>query len=162
MDFLVSVVFLTTEKSECFNIFEVAKKAEAEGRLEDAVAFFDKAGECFLRNRELLFAFKSFLCCANIYEKIGDLKEVLLCLKKATLLGDELFAQGKMEFFEFGEALFVMASTLGKMHRKKEALKVLEYTINLDKREEKEGGKKPPWIEEAMVLLENLKKENVE
>ncbi len=162
MDFLVSVVFLTTEKSECFNFFEVAKKAEAEGRLEDAVAFFDKAGECFLRNRELLFAFKSFLCCANIYEKIGDLKEVLLCLKKATLLGDELFAQGKMEFFEFGEALFVMASTLGKMHRKKEALKVLEYTINLDKREEKEGGKKPPWIEEAMVLLENLKKENVE
>ncbi len=154
----MSVVFLTTEKNDCFSVFEVAKKMEAEGRLEDAVAFFDKAGECFLRNRELLFAFKSFLCCANIYEKIGDLKEVLRCAKKATLLGDELFAQEKMEFFEFGEALFVMASALGKMNRKKEALKVLEYTINLDEREEKEGGKKPSWIEEAMVLLENLKK----
>lgn len=162
MKFLVSVVFLATEKSECFNVFEVAKKMEAEGRLVDAVTFFDEAGECFLRNRELLFAFKSFFCCANIYEKIGDLKEVLRCAKKAILLGDELFAHKKMEFFEFGEALFVMASTLGKMNRKKDALKVLEYVMNLDKREEKEGGKKSPWIDEAKVLLDNLKKEKVE
>ena len=157
----MSVFFLATEKSECFNVFEVAKKMEAEGRFEGAIAFFDQGGECFLRNRELLFAFKSFLCCANIHEKIGDLKEVLRCAKKATLLGDELFAQEKMEFFEFGEALFLMASTLGKMNRKNDALKVLEYIMNLDKKLEKEGGKKPPWIGEAMFLLENLKKENV-